>query len=63
MERLGARDLPCVMWALRLLMGLIGMVLLSAMALSRGWEKSAKYAAAPDRFPIALRGWFDTLGI
>jgi len=32
MERLGARDLPCVMLALRWLMGWIGMVLLSAMA-------------------------------
>jgi hypothetical protein len=49
MERLGARDLPWVMLALRRLIGWIGMTLLSAMVFFvGGWktEEVAKYTKA-----------------
>lgn len=49
MERLGARDLPSVMLALRRLIGWIGMTLLSAMvcfAVGCGTREVSKYTKA-----------------
>ncbi len=64
MERLGARDLPWVMWALRSLMGRIGMTVLSAMGFPVGGGFSRhQYAVIGAGDPIRLKAFIDMLCI